>query len=367
MQIWLVMFGLALVAAGALYWGGTTVAARPAGSRREGDMAIYTDQLAEIERDVASGLFSQAEAEGQRTEISRKLLQAATQREADSTIGSRALAIALALAVPIVAFLIYAEAGAPGMPDLPLQERLATSEQRQDLPAMIYKVERHLARNPEDVSGWEILIPSYNALGRFGDVATAYRNIMAVKGPTPDMLADMAEALVFAGDGVMPPDAIAAVQEALVRDPMHPKAAYYDAIGLSQQGKRDVALRRFEALLARTPADAPWRSAVEGQIADLRTQTAKAPQLSQEQLGAAEGMSAGDQQQMIRGMVDGLAEKLAVNPNDLQGWLRLIRARTVLKDVEIAKSSLATARQTFQGNATALADLDALALELSLK
>ncbi len=69
---------------------------------------------------------------------------------------------------------------------------------------------------------------------------------------------------------------------------------------------------------------------------------------------------------MIRNMVEGLDARLKDNPNDLAGWLRLIRARKVLGETEKAKDALARARQAFSGDAEALRRIDSLAAQLGL-
>lgn len=54
------------------------------------------------------------------------------------------------------------------------------------------------------------------------------------------------------------------------------------------------------------------------------------PGPNQEDIAAAAQMSPNDRAAMIQGMVEGLAEKLAENPDDPSGWIRLLRARKVL-------------------------------------
>jgi cytochrome c-type biogenesis protein CcmH len=78
-------------------------------------------------------------------------------------------------------------------------------------------------------------------------------------------------------------------------------------------------------------------------------------------------MAPEDQQAMIRSMVDGLEEKLAANPDDLDGWLRLIRSRAVLGEAEKAKAAYDKALAQYSGNADALAQISALAKDMSLQ
>ena len=90
------------------------------------------------------------------------------------------------------------------------------------------------------------------------------------------------------------------------------------------------------------------------------------PGPTQEQVDAAQNMSAEDRQAMIRTMVDRLAEKLKASPDDLDGWQRLIRARLVLGDAAAAAATLKDARDHFKDKAEALSALDALAKEANI-
>jgi cytochrome c-type biogenesis protein CcmH len=196
------------------------------------------------------------------------------------------------------------------------------------------------------------------------------RRVIALKGPTAELSADLSEMLMFAGNGLMPPEGLDAAREALKLDPKNSKGRYYEALGLSQDGQHAAALAAFESLLADSAADAPWRPAVEKQIATLRQPQAAAanqPGPTQAQVEAAGNMSTGDQQAMIRSMVDGLAAKLESNPRNIEGWLRLIRARVVLKEADVAQGALDKARGIFDGDQGAAAQLAALAQELGLK
>ena len=93
---------------------------------------------------------------------------------------------------------------------------------------------------------------------------------------------------------------------------------------------------------------------------------AKAPALSDDQLKAGEQMSASDQAAMINSMIEGLEQRLGATSTDIEGWKRLIRARTVNKQPDRAKSSLATAETIFKADQKALDELKSLATELGI-
>ncbi len=366
MEFWLPALLLTGLSALALLYGARRSATVPA-SGNDAKLAIYKDQLSEIDRDMAAGLLPASEAEAQKTEVARRMLATARQQGgAAAPEPSRNLIIFLALLVPLLAVPAYLQLGKPTMRDLPRNMRMANAEAQQDLPAMIAKVEEHLWNKPNDASGWQILIPNYMSMERYADAANAMVQVMRLKGPDATLYANFAEAMTLSNKGLMGPEAVSAVDEALKLDAKLPKARYYKALGIAQSGKKDEALTAYKTLLAESAPDAPWRPMVSEEITRLET-SGVAPQISTEQMANAEGMTDEDRNEMIRGMVDGLEEKLQQNANDLEGWLRIIRARTVLNEPEKAKAAFATATTTFKQDAKAMAMLNRLAEELKLK
>jgi cytochrome c-type biogenesis protein CcmH len=249
---------------------------------------------------------------------------------------------------------------------VPRAERLAAAEKANDFDAMIARVEAQLEKQPDDVQGWKLLVPNYLNQGRFGDAANAMAQIIRISGPSSVLYADMGEAMVYGNNGLMTAQSVAIFDEALKLDKNNAKALFYKGIGLSQEGKLAEAKATFQDLLAHAPADAPWKNAVEQQMAKLDPKGA-APIIGTEQMQNAEGMKPEERVAMIRGMVDGLDEKLKANPQDIEGWLRLIRARTVLGDTDRAVEALATARATFATKAADMKLIEDLAQELKLK
>jgi len=324
---------------------------KAAASRAELDRAVYRDQLAELERDLARGAIDPADAQAARNEISRRILQAGRSEDQPAR-GGAPLAVAAALLVPLIAVTVYWHHGSPGLADVPLAGRLASAEQTGDFEALVAKVERHLADNPADLKGWQVLAPAYRRMARWSDAAHAYGRILDLTPASPDMIAQFGEMTVYASEGMVTAEARRAFGEAVKRDAQQPKARFFLAMALAQEGKRDEALAAYRALLADTPAHASWRSSLEAEIAALTGPAA---------------VAGGDQSIMIRAMVDGLEARLKSDPADLDGWLRLIRSRTVLKEGDRARRALADARAQFSGDAPALAALDGIARELNLQ
>ena len=77
-------------------------------------------------------------------------------------------------------------------------------------------------------------------------------------------------------------------------------------------------------------------------------------------------MAPADRQAMITNMVDGLAKRLAANPRDEAGWLRLMRSRQVLGDATAAGKARDDALRAFAGDAGATVRIKAAAKEMGL-
>lgn len=354
------------------------VGAAAGAARREGhDAAVYRDQLREIEADLERGQINAAEAASARAEIARRLLAAAAAERNEADVGTagsersrtRLLAGALA-AIPIASVALYLALGAPGVPDLPHAARLDAPVDGSDIGTLIAKVEARLRTHPEDGEGWAVVAPVYMRLGRYQDAVDAYDKAVRLLGETPDRLEGLGEARVLLNDGIVGDAARKAFARALALEPERPAARYYLALALEQDGKLEEAAAAYRSLLAVSPADAPWRPTVTAAIARVSGGVAAdgaAPGPSAEDVAAAQAMSAEERQAMITQMIAGLAQRLAENGKDLPGWLRLIRAYMVLGDKAAAEAALADARRNFAGDATAEAELAALARSLGLE
>ena len=311
------------------------------------DKAVYRDQLSELARETEEGLIPSSEAEAARTEIARRLLKADSKadRRASSSASLRNSAlIASIIAVPLFTLTFYVLRGSPELPAVPLASRLANAESNRDLEALIAKVEAHLAQNPLDPEGWRAIAPAYRALGRYEDSARAYARALEIGKADASLYADMGEVLAMGAQGIVTRQASDAFDMAVKLDAKNPKARYYQGLARLQDGKPEEALATWQAMLKDSPADAPWRALVEQEIALL---------------GGAE------QNRMIAAMVDSLAQKLALDGNDLDGWLKLARARLVMGEPDKAKEALDRASALFGGDAKALARIEELRRELN--
>jgi cytochrome c-type biogenesis protein CcmH len=334
---------------------------RGARSQTDGNEAtVYKDQLSEIESDLAAGLIGAPEAGAARVEISRRLLAAADAESkvtASSNVIFRRVVAVFALAgLPLAAVALYLPLGSPRLPDFPLSERVQTATASQPLDNLVAQVEAHLEKNPTDGRGWNVLAPVLIKLGRFDDAVRAYRNSITYNGDSAASRADLGEAMSAAAGGVVTAEAKAEFERAVALDADEVKARFFLGLSAEQDGRAADAAAIWRAMLEKAPANAPWRPLVQAALARVGGPTM--PALSDDTIAAAKDMNETDRTAMIRGMVTRLATRLKQNGDDVEGWLRLVRAYMVLGDRDKAREALAGARQAVGSDANRLRELN---------
>jgi cytochrome c-type biogenesis protein CcmH len=358
MTLWFVFALMTVAAIFAVLWPlGRSGRAQGEGS----EAAVYKDQLAEIERDLGAGLIAAPEAEAARVEIGRRLLAASGSERAPAAQTSlkwrRAAAVVALVGLPLVAVGIYVPLGSPRLQDFPLAERSRAPDMAQSLETLVTQVEQHLEKNPTDGRGWNVLAPVLERLGRFDDAVRAYRNALTYNGESAERRSDLGEALSAAAGGVVTAEAKAEFERAHALDADEPKANYFLGLAAEQDGRKDDATAIWRALLAKAPANAPWRPLVQSSLARVGGGSA-APVLSDETIASAKDKSEGDRGAMVRGLVERLANRLKQNGDDVDGWLRLVRAYLVMGERDKANSALTEARQAVANDAERLRQLN---------
>ena len=171
---------------------------RPKPSRDEANVAVYRDQLRELDADLAAGTLSQADHERSRREVEARLLQDVAKPEAHPLQASRRAVIALGIAIPLVAALVYLAAGNPRA----LDASHAAMDGAQ-LEALVGRLAARLRDRPDDADGWKLLGRSYAAMGRFPQSVEAYARAAQLQPRDAQLLTDFAEVLAMArGSGL---------------------------------------------------------------------------------------------------------------------------------------------------------------------
>ena len=232
----------------------------------------------------------------------------------------------------------------------------ASGSAQADVDSMISSLEAKLKANPNDAEGWRMLGWSFFETGRFAESATAYKKATQLKPDNADYWSSLGEALVLAGAGDVPRDASAAFRKALSIDPKDARSRYFLGVEQDMAGNHKGAIESWFALLKDTPAGAPWESDVrktieqvaEKEKIDVKDRLAALKPLppaaptgpaaalngipgpTREQMAAASQLPSGQQEAMVRGMLESLSTKLQADPKQPDRWMMLIRSRMML-------------------------------------
>lgn len=328
-MIWAV-YGVMFLLAGAivllpLYRAGNA----PGEDKGEAALAVYRQQLVELERDLASGALKESEADAARLEIHRRMLAAAGEDAAGPRTGlSTKIVTIAAILILMAATALYAERGRPGFVGLPaddsapsgqqvdlgpqmglIEDRLAGLEARLEeepldldgwvmlgrsyrvmgrmsdaatadarAAALVVLLEERVREEPENSQGWPILAQSYRAVGRLSDSANAYGRAAALNPENIELRINQAETLVEALDGLVSPAAQLAFVKVREMDPGHPAPGFYLGLAEYQNNNTRGALEIWQALETGSPAGAPWLPALRGQIARARSDLGLEPE-----------------------------------------------------------------------------------------
>lgn len=392
MSFWLIALGLTAVVAVTLVmamWRTRSVL-QPAAQY---DLDVYRRQLDEVERDLTRGVLNAEDAERTRAEIARRILEAdrrvqegETARGGPSKAATLGVAGGIAVVLIAVSLFVYADLGAPGYADQPLQDRLDFADiQRQNrqsqaeieaaLPpatpfetspehmALIEKLREVVASRPDDVRGLRLLVDNEARIGNFKAAYQAQEQSIAALGDQASAqdYAILADLMVLAAGGYVSPEAERALTRALELDPTNGVARYHLGALFAQVGRPDLTFQVWRRLLEQSTPDAPWLPPIYETIGDMAYFAGvdyTPPPLrgagglsgpSAEDMQAAADMTPEERQQMIRGMVEGLAERLATEGGSAPEWARLISALATLGETDRAREIWTEAQTVFAG------------------
>ncbi|MQY44274.1 c-type cytochrome biogenesis protein CcmI [Epibacterium sp. SM1969] len=372
------------------------------------DLRLYRQQLKDVDRDLARGVIQENDAARIRTEVSRRILaaDAALKKHQSGDAQPKTLSLAVgggaALAMLVGAFALYWTLGAPGYDDQGLHMRLARSVEAarnrpsqalmeqdtrpferpnssEDYKNLIAELRAAVAQRPDDARGQALLAHHEAELGNFSEAHQAKANYIRLKSGAVRAAdyAELAELMVLAAGGLVSPEAEDALKQALERDPNNGTARYFWGLMMAQLGRPDVTFGVWRETLIAGPAGAPWVESIRAQIEDIAYLAGQQidPDLlappsqtgpTAQQLRDGQSLPADEQQEMIRGMIEGLAERLSTEGGSAADWARLITSLTVLGDVERAQSIYDEAQKRFAGAPEQAALIEAAARQAGL-
>ena len=354
------------------------------------DLALYKDQLREVDSDLARGVLSETESESARLEISRRILAADKRAQMETlanpapSIINKLLAAFVILTVLTGSLGIYANLGEPNLPDRPLVARLAAAQEAraqrlsqedaevqvpdekinipEDYLKLVKRLREAIKKRPNDEQGLRLLALHEFRIGKYRAARKAHTRIMKVVGDkvTAKDYIDFAEVMIFATNGYVSPEAEITLSQALKLKPNDGRTRYYSGLAMAQNGRADVAYRLWEGLLKEGPQDAAWIPLIKSQIDDvarlagINMSNQPLPGPTTDQINAASEMTKEGRKKMIQGMVAGLGERLATNGGTMNEWARLIRALGVLGETARASEIWNEAKDVFGDNPKAL-------------
>ena len=241
----------------------------------DANVALYRERLEELERERDRGEVDSDRYAALREDLERGLLSDAGGREAERAGAgspSPGMAVAVAVAVPAASLALYLWLGSPhGVESrTPSRDTAAMTEDVPSVEAMVASLADRLANDPDDAEGWLLLARSQAILERHDAALAGFRRAHALLGDEPDLLADWAEAEATADGNRFTAAALGRLERALELDPDHEKALWLGGFAAAQDGRADVAVARWERLLANQPPDSREAAIVSELLARIR-------------------------------------------------------------------------------------------------
>jgi len=257
--------------------------------KREANLAIYRDQLSELEADLRNGIVSREQYQQDRDEIERRLLDDVpgtdrVTKKKPKQVASRTPAYAIALGIPVIAVALYLIVGksaalsgvataSQAPPTSGAQAGGAMSQQQ--IEANVAALAKRMEQNPGDTEGWLMLARSYVGLEKFRDASNAYAKAAALKPNDADLLANYAFALAMTNGRQLKGEPYELVKKALRIDPQNASALDLAATAEFQVKNYDLAIDYWQKLLKRTPVDSELAGRLTQNILDAKSLAGK--------------------------------------------------------------------------------------------
>ncbi|MEY8144630.1 c-type cytochrome biogenesis protein CcmI [Falsihalocynthiibacter sp. CO-5D18] len=320
-------------------------------SHADSAQAMWQDQLDEVNRDVKRELISAEDGRSATVEIQRRII--ATHREqppASNSEKSGAWAmISAAIFVPVAATVLYLNIGSPTIPSIVFADRSEEQEvvaKQEDLKQRLL-LQLESEENGGSTEGWLLLANAYMGMKQYAQAVDAYSRILERDEATFLEFALFAEASILRENGIVSPTAEKALDRSMQMSPGNVVGIYYKSVALAQAGQIDAAFSLLTSRLATAEGLFDWMDSFVAQANFYGAKLGRAPiSLSDyapilrgptaEDIDRTSDMSVEDRNAFILSMVERLRARLEDEPNDLDGWLMLARAFTVLGDQQQA-------------------------------
>jgi cytochrome c-type biogenesis protein CcmH len=340
-------------------------------ARADYDIAVYRDQLKEIDQEIERGLLSETQADTARAEVHRRMLAAEDAElkapiktaPSDNRLSQLVVIVLIAAVVPLGAAILYSVLGSPQLPGEPYTWRIQNDPEF-IVTAEAGKLEAQLQNNPS-AAGYQHLAEMYSAARNYDQAIAADRRAISLGANDATTWSELGEAMVMINGGAVVPEALQAFITALGIDSRSERARFYIGLAEAQIGNLKQAVAIWRDLEKDSDPNAPWIPMLREHIKVFSKEggfdpvTVPPSPPSTDNLNAAmkammnamhaqagvsvpitPPSSGNDQGIMIRGMVAQLAASMEKNPDDAAGWQRLAHAYNVLGEKEKARAAI---------------------------
>ena len=248
------------------------------------NLAIYRDQLRELDADLTNGTLDAAQYETAKREIERRVLEEVEDDETQITSAAGpqwTLAASIAVVIPIVAIAGYLLLGTPVALDaskqVAQQQAGAHDMSPQRLATMIDGLQVRLRANPDDVEGWMMLAKTAQAVGRYDESVRAFREIVRRVPPDAQLLADFADTLAMANGRTLEGEPQQLIEQAIKVDPTNIKALALGGTIAFQQKDYAKAAKLWRGVLDSVPPDAEFAQRMRDSIIEAESRAGIKP------------------------------------------------------------------------------------------
>lgn len=264
-------------------------------ARREANIAIYRDQLSELEADLRNGIVSQEQYTQDRDDIERRLLEDTSKettkrKPAQISATTRKHAYLFGVGLALIAVIFYLRVGSPdgitnaatnratpataSAPAAPSGERTQAQ-----IDANVAALAQRLQANPSDAQGWTMLARSYSSMEKYGEAVGAYAKATELTPNDADLWADYAYASAMANGRSLEGKPMEFVHRALKIDPNNAKALGLAANAAFEAKNYQKAIDYWQTLLKKVPAGSDVAQTINARISEAKSQmSAGSPQ-----------------------------------------------------------------------------------------
>lgn len=260
-------------------------------ARREANIAIYRDQLGELEADLRNGIVSREQYTQDRDDIERRLLEdldtrTSKQKPFEISAVTRKHAYLVGVGLALVAVIFYLKVGSPdgvtnaatnGANTAPASSSASSGERTPaQIEANVAALAKRLQSNPSDLQGWTMLARSYSQMEKYSEAAGAYAKATELSPKDADLLAEYALALAMANGRSLAGKPAELVDRALKIDPENPRVLGLAANAAFEAKQYQKAIDYWQHLLKQVPAGSDVAKTIQSRIDEAKQEMSTA-------------------------------------------------------------------------------------------